>query len=135
MKNRVIKLLKQKQFRFLLVGGLNTLVGYGTYAILLTLEINYLIATTISTIIGIMHSYIWNKFFTFKSKEKVVKEIFRFIFIYFISYILGMISICFFVTVLNINEYIAGLMNLVLTTLISWFGHKNFSFQKNENKK
>lgn len=130
MKNNVIKLLKRQEFRFLLVGGLNTLIGYGSYVILLILGINYLIATTLSTIIGIIHSYIWNKFFTFKSQGNVKKEIPKFIFVYFVSYILGMLSIYFLVSILDINQYISGLINLVLTTLISWFGHKNFSFKK-----
>lgn len=130
MKEKIIKLFKIQQIRFLFVGGLNTFVGYGSYVLLLILGVNYLIATTISTIIGIFHSYLWNKFFTFKSKEKVTKEVSKFITIYLVSYIIGLISIYFLVSVIGINKYIAGLINLVLTTLISWFGHKNFSFKK-----
>ncbi|MCI8467606.1 MAG: GtrA family protein [Bacilli bacterium] len=124
------QILKKQEFRFLFVGGLNTLVGYGIYALLLFFQVNYLIANTISTIIGIGHSYLWNRFYTFKSKEKASKEILKFISVYAISYILGTISLFFLKNFLQISPYIAGLINLVLTTLISWFGHKNFSFRK-----
>jgi len=71
------QILKKQEFRFLFVGGLNTLVGYGIYALLLFFQVNYLIANTISTIIGIGHSYLWNRFYTFKSKEKASKEILK----------------------------------------------------------
>ena len=41
------KIFERQEIRFLFVGGLNTLVGYGIYAILLFLNINYLLANTI----------------------------------------------------------------------------------------
>ena len=110
------------------VGGLNTLVGYGVYAILLFLNFNYLIANSISTVIGVLHSYLWNRFFTFKSKEKAGKEFMKFISVYVISYLIGMVSLYCFTGLLNLSPYIAGLINLVITTLISYFGHKYFSF-------
>ena len=126
----ISKILQRQEIRFLFVGGLNTLVGYGIYALLLCFHINYLIANTISTLIGIGHSYLWNRFFTFKSKEKASKELLKFVSVYVVSYILGTISLFIFKSILNISPYIAGLLNLIITTLISYFGHKNFSFKK-----
>ena len=36
----------------------------------------------------------------------------------------------------SLSAYLAGLINLVITTLISYFGHKYYSFKKeDENKK
>ena len=122
------KLFARQGFRFLFVGGLNTLVGYGVYAILLFLHFNYLVANSISTVIGVLHSYLWNRFFTFKSKEKAGKEFMKFISVYVVSYLMGMVSLYCFTGVLHLSPYIAGLINLVITTLISYFGHKYFSF-------
>lgn len=128
---KVIKeLFKRQEIRFLLVGGLNTIVGYGSYSILLLFQMNYLVANTFSTIIGIIHSYIWNRNFTFKSKEKALHEIIKFVLVYALSYILGMILLYFVVQKFGCNEYLAGFFNLIFTTLISWFGHKYFSFAK-----
>ena len=132
----MIKKIWQKQeIRFLFVGGLNTLVGYGIYAILLFLIVNYLIANTISTVLGVLHSYLWNRFFTFKSKEKAGKELLKFVLVYIISYLIGMVSLYCFTGLLKLSPYIAGLINLIFTTLISWFGHKYFSFNSNLDKK
>lgn len=129
------QILKRQEIRFLFVGCLNTLVGYGLYAILLFLNVNYLIANTISTVIGVLHSYLWNRYFTFKSKEKASQEILKFISVYIVSYLIGMSTLYFFKELLNISPYVAGLINLIITTLISWFGHKNFSFKPNQNQK
>ena len=134
MKKLIDKLFSYQGIRFLFVGGLNTIVGYGIYALLLYLNVNYLVANTVSTIIGILHSYIWNRFFTFKSKDKALGEITKFVSVYFISYIIGMCTLYIFKSKLNISPYIAGLINLVITTLISYFGHKYISFRKHDSK-
>lgn len=134
MKKLIDKLFSYQGIRFLFVGGLNTVVGYGVYALLLFCNVNYLVANTISTIIGIAHSYLWNRFFTFKSKDKALGEITKFVSVYFASYLIGMLTLYIFKSKLNISPYIAGLINLVITTLISYFGHKYISFRKHDSK-
>ena len=129
MKKLIDKLFSYQGIRFLFVGGLNTIVGYGAYALLVYIGINYLIANTLSTIIGVAHSYLWNRYFTFKSKNKALKEITKFVSVYIVSYLIGMCTLFIFKDKLNISPYIAGLLNLVITTLISYFGHKYISFR------
>ena len=124
------KLLKRQEIRFLMVGILNTIVGYGIYAILVFFHMNYLIANTISTALGILHSYLWNRFYTFKSKEKAGKEFAKFVSVYALSYLIGTCTLVLFKNFFHFNSYFAGLFNLGVTTVISFFGHKNFSFKE-----
>ena len=135
MKKILNKIFSYQEFRFIFVGGLNTIVGYGLYALLLFFGVHYLIANTVSTIIGILHSFIWNRFFTFKSKEKALNELVKFASVYLASFIIGTFTLFTFKQILNINVYIAGLINLVITTFISYFGHKYISFNKNISTK
>ena len=128
--DKIKSIFKIQQIRFLFVGGLNTIVGYGTYAILILLNVNYLLANTISTVVGVIHSYIWNRKFTFNSNKDVKAELFKFVIVYGISYLIGLFNIFILVSKFGINKYIAGLVNLIITTLISWFGHKYFSFRR-----
>lgn len=134
MKKLIEKIFSYQGIRFLFVGGLNTIVGYGIYALLVYLNVNYLIANTISTIIGVAHSYFWNRYFTFKSKQKALKEITKFVSVYVVSYLIGMCTLFIFKDKLNISPYFAGLINLIITTLISYFGHKYISFRSGEDK-
>ena len=130
-----MKEIINKQFiKFILVGIINTIVGYGTYGILIYFNVNYLIANTISTIIGVINSYILNTKITFNESKKDFKTPFKFVSIYLISYLIGMLNLVIFVKHLLINSYIAGLLNICLTTIISYFGHKYFSFNSNKNK-
>ena len=126
-------LFKDQRIRFLFVGGLNTIFGYGIYALLVYTGLNIYVANVISTVLGIGHSYLWNRFYTFKSKDKALGEIFRFITVYLISFAISNVILFVFVTKLGVNKYLGGLFNLVCTTLISWFGHKYFSFKGDNN--
>jgi len=126
------KLLTRKEFRFLIVGGINTVVGYGAYAIFISIGIQYLIANIMSTIIGVINSYLWNRFFTFKSKGKALGEIMRFSLVYLTSFCCSTLFLYLIVGRFGMNTYIAGALNIVVTTIISWVGHKNFSFKVKE---
>ncbi|MDD3048710.1 MAG: GtrA family protein [Bacilli bacterium] len=130
ISNFIKKYLEKKFVRFLIVGGINTIVGYGTFALFLFFNCHYYFAYIMSYIIGVANSYLWNKFFTFKSEGKSYKELFRFICVYLVSFAIGSLTLYLIVDVFNINEYLAGLLNLIITTLISWFGHNKFSFKK-----
>lgn len=126
-------LLNRKEFRFLIVGGINTVVGYGAYVLFLSI-VPYLIANTLATIIGVINSYLWNRYFTFRSKNKALNEIIKFSSVYLVSYCFSMLFLYLIVGSLGMNVYFAGILNIIVVTTISWFGHKNFSFKVKENK-
>ena len=129
IRNYIEKLFKHREVRFLFVGVINTIVGFGVFAIFVALGLPYLIANTFSTIIGVLNSYLWNRFFTFKSKNRALDEIIRFSFVYFVSYCFGLLFLWVIVGKMGVNTYFAGALNIFVTMLISWFGHKNFSFK------
>lgn len=122
--------MDKRFIKFIFVGILNTIIGYGTYSLLVFLKINYIIANTISTIIGIICSYLLNKKITFNDTKTTKNTPIKFISVYILSYIIGTINLTIIVNKCNANEYIAGFINLFITTFISWFGHKYFSFKE-----
>jgi putative flippase GtrA len=132
--SRLVTLIKtlftRKEIRFLFVGGVNTVVGYGAYAICLLLGLHYALAQLISTVIGATNSYMWNKYFTFRQSKKSAKEVVRFVSVYAVSYALNYGLLKLMIDVVGLNEYIAGAIGLVVTTLVSWFGHNYFSFKR-----
>ena len=127
-------LFEHKEIRFLFVGGINTAVGYGTFALCIFLGLHYVFAQLISTIIGVTNSYFWNKYFTFRKKDKSVSEVVRFITVYAVSYAANLGLLFLLIDRLKMSEYLAGILGLIVTTLISYIGHNKFSF-KGEIKK
>lgn len=124
------KFFSYRFVKFVLVGMINTIVGYGTYSLFIFIGMHYLVANVLATIIGIACSFVLNKKITFKESKIDRHMPFRFVLVYLISFVIGTINLILLVSFCNINEYVAGLINLVVTTLISWFGHKYYSFRE-----
>ena len=129
--NKIIQKINIRQFlKFLIVGFINTAIFYLIYYILLQLSFSYIIALTIGTLIGIINSYIWNKFFTFKAKKKSVRETVKFFIVYAVQYLSNLLIIHICVNYLGVSAEFAGLAAIGIGLFISYFGHKFWTFQE-----
>jgi putative flippase GtrA len=135
MKALIRRVFKDQGVRFLFVGALNTFVGYGVYALLIYLRVHYFLAQLVSSGLAITNSYLWNKYFTFKSPEKSLGEVLRFLSVYAVVYLMNMLALYVLIDRYKVSPYIAGAVTLFLTTLISYFGHDKFSFKRASGKK
>lgn len=120
-------LLIKQLSKFSFVGVLNTIVGYGAFFICLT-WFDYMVSLIISHIIGVTHSYIWNKYWTFKSDGIQIKEFVKFNSVYAIVFIVNAIALFFLVGTLKFDPRISQLFVLPVITIISFTGHKYWSF-------
>lgn len=115
--------------RFVFVGVLNTIVGVGAYFILLDLNMYYLLASLLSHMIGVTNSFIWNKKWTFKSKGNPRKEGLKFISVYGLTFLINLSLLALLVEKFMFNPKIAGVFALGICAMISFFGHKYWSFR------
>ena len=147
IKNIFIKFKKaDRKIKYLFVGVLNTVVGVGTEIlvyILFGVPFSFgsnqqtavyiiLIASIISQIVGVTHSYFWNKYFTFDTKKKSLWEFIRFILVYAFSFTLSLLLKFLLNKTFGINIYIVSLITTFLTIIISYIGHNYFSFKTKE---
>lgn len=129
MKNLISKLYNNQKIRYLFVGCLNTGLNYTIYFTLNTLGVWYILSNTAGFIVSILNSYFWNKYFVFKERKKSLNEIAKFLFVYLIQYFMGILFLMLFVEKMGINKNIAGIISIFFLTLISYLGHKNFTFK------
>jgi putative flippase GtrA len=116
-------------FKFCGVGILNTIVGYGAFFLLVN-YLYYLLALLIAHIIGVIHSFLWNKYWIFKTKKLDLIEFIKFNLIYAVVFVANAISLFVCVDIIQLNPRIAQLFLLPVITLISFFGQKLWTFKK-----
>jgi putative flippase GtrA len=126
------RLFADRRIRFVFVGFINFVLGYGTYALLIYLKNHYLVAQLVSFTLAVTNSYFWNKYFTFKSPGKSRGEVFRFVMVYAVSYVLNMIVLYVCIDKIRLNAYIAGAFTVIISTAVSYVGHKNISFRQHK---
>ncbi|MFH0710521.1 MAG: GtrA family protein [Pseudomonadota bacterium] len=122
-----IKKLWQKQiFKFLLVGGLNTLFGYSLFAVLIYTGLHYTVAVFIGTIIGVLFNFKTTGKLVFRSYDNTL--IWKFFGVYGIIYLLNIIGL-YLLEKISIDIYVAGALLIIPMALVSFVLNKRFVFK------
>ncbi|MCU1543720.1 MAG: GtrA-like protein [Microbacteriaceae bacterium] len=122
-------LLGREEIRFLLVGVINTVVGYGLFALFL-LVFGYLVSLYLSYAVAVSLAFLLHRRFTFRVKGNVLVDFVRFVGVYVVSLAVNSVVLPLLVEIAGLHPLIAQGIALVITTLISYVGHKWFSFRR-----
>lgn len=127
--------------RYLVVGIGNTAFGYGTFALFTALldrhmPASYMAGSLLSSVLNITVSFLGYKWFVFKTKGNYLREWTRCLVVYSGGIALGLALLpptVFLVSYLTGNPgaapYIAGALLLGVQVILSFIGHKTFSFK------
>lgn len=122
--------IMKKILKFGLVGILNTLITFISYAVFVTFGINYLIANCVSYFIGVINSYYWNKNWVFKSTSKDSTLILKFFAVNLIVLTFNTIVLFIFVDKLGIDKFISQIFSISVGMVINFFLNKIWTFNK-----
>ena len=133
-----IKLFTDKIFmKFVMVGIINTLVGTTIMFVFYNVfHLNYWISSASNYIIGSLVSYLLNKNFTFRFKEKGYYSLLRFIIniltCYLLAYGIAKPIMHWILSDFNktIQENISMLLGMCLFVVFNYLGQRFFAFRK-----
>jgi putative flippase GtrA len=130
---KILLLIKPIHKKFLIFGIINTLFGYFTgitiYFLLFDL-LGIIIIGIITNIISISFSFVVFKLFVFKTKNtNWIKEYFRGYIVYGIKAIISILMLWACIDILELNIFISQAIAILTTTIITYKGHKNFTFK------
>jgi putative flippase GtrA len=126
--------------RYLLVGASNTIIGYSSYAVLtavLTPRIPhaYILAGVLASVLNITVSFLNYKWFVFKTSGNYLREWMRCLVVYSggIALTTALLPVTVFLVrhIAHVHEsapYIAGALLMGVNVILSFLGHKKFSF-------
>jgi putative flippase GtrA len=123
-----------KKMRFLIAGGVNTLVGLSVYPLLyLWLEPlgwNYIKILLLAQVICITFSFISNKYFVFKTKGNIQKEYVKFFLFHGFYLALNLVCLPVLVEKAGINPIISQTLFSIAIIISSYFWHNFITFKK-----
>ena len=115
-----------KFFRFLVVGGLNTLFGYSLFALLIFVGLHYSLAVLVSTALGVLFNFKTTGSIVFKHNNNAL--LFRFVLGYGVVYALN-VGLLKALSLLGFNMYAGGAMLLLPMALVSYFLNSRLVFK------
>ncbi len=123
--------------KFGLVGASNALVVYVTYSAFVYLGFPYLIGNFIAFIISVLNSFYWNNKYVFAQDDASRRNVVMTLVKTFIAYgttgiILNSVLLIVWIDVLQISQYIAPIINLIITTPLNFVINKFWSYKIKE---
>lgn len=144
MRTFMKKLFDPTFFRFILVGIVNTMVGYAVMFGLWNLaglhtwgDLGYWLSSAANYIVGSVVSFFLNKHFTFRNQEKGAGVVLRFILnisvCWFISYGLAKPAVTWVLSGLSLSPQLQGNLTMLigsgLFVVLNYFGQRFFAFK------
>jgi putative flippase GtrA len=124
-----------EKLRFLAVGGFNTVLGFGLFSLL-----QYLVGEQIGEVFVLLLAhlgsstvaFVLHRRVTFRVSGSVLKDYLRFQTVYIIPVGFNLVALPVLTRVIGVNVYVAQALITVVNVLISYIGHKYFSFRRND---
>lgn len=114
----LIRLLNKEFLKFVVSGGVNTLVTYLVYLLLL-LFLNYSLSYTVSYVSGIFLSYYLSTVFVFKEKVSLIKFL-KYPVVYLTQYLINILMLYVLVEHLGLSTKIVPLIVIVVTIPVTY---------------
>lgn len=128
--------------KFGIVGVSNTVISYVLYAVtLLGLQkagllpkIDYLVAQVVAFVLSVLWSFYWNNKFVFTMKEGQTRNMWKALAKTYVSYsftglFLNSILLILWVQLLGISEFIAPIINLIISVPLNFIINKFWAFK------
>lgn len=115
--------------RFIIAGFVNTFFTYTMFFLFIEIGLNYVVAVTISTILGILFNFLNFKLFVYKKYNVQNYGLFKFFISYLIQYILNLIGITF-LAYLGISYQLAGALMILPLAAFIFIINRVYIFKK-----
>ena len=137
MKKKFLSLFDEKMWKFLLVGVVNTLVGYGINLFFLNVVgLGLWISSAINYTVTSVLSYFLNRYFTFRYKEKGWKPVLRFAINIAVCYLLAyglaqpLVYNILSGSSQSVRDNIATLVGMCFFVGFNYLGQRFFAFRQ-----
>jgi putative flippase GtrA len=135
VKTLLGQLVRDERIRFLLVGGVNTIVGYLLFALFevtIGRVVGYLVSLYLSYAIAVLLAFVLHRRFTFRvaGTGNVLVDLARFAGVYVVALAVNTVALPALVELARLPPLLAQAIVVVFTTVLSYVGHKLFSFRR-----
>lgn len=129
--------IRDKKFRFLLVGGINTIWGILSfpliYVLLESMKFHYLVILTLTYFVNTILSYSTQKKFVFQTHGNIARELIKFSSLQVVFFFINLVVLPIFVEIFFVDPRLAQTGFAVLLAAMSFLFHERVTF-KSRNK-
>jgi putative flippase GtrA len=129
----LLRLVKDRRVAFLIVGVINTVVGFAWFA-LFELSIGrvwgYMATLLFAHVASVLCAFVLYRRFVFRVRGHLWMDLARFESIYLVSLGINALLLPLLVELAGLQPIVAQALIVFVTTIVSYVGHSRFSFRR-----
>jgi len=132
-----LRVVQDQRVAFLVIGGVNTLVGFASFAgFLVTVgrlwakPWGYLAALACAHVVSVLIAFVLYRFVVFRVRGHVLADLWRFETVYLLALAVNFVLLPALVEIVRLPVLAAQALIMLVTSVMSWVGHKNYSFRR-----
>ena len=128
----LLRVVRDQRVAFLAVGAFNTGFGFLCFAALLLVlgQRLYLVALLCAYVISVLLAFVLYRHLVFRVSGHVLADLGRFVTVYLSALAVNVVMLPLLVELARVPVLLAQAMIVLVTSLISWVGHKHYSFRR-----
>jgi putative flippase GtrA len=128
----LLRVVRDQRLAFLVVGGINTVVGFLAFAAFLVLlgQRHYLAVLGCAHVVSVLIAFVLYRFVVFRVRGHLLADLWRFETVYLSALAVNLVLLPLLVELAHLPVLLAQALIMALTSVMSWLGHKNYSFQR-----
>jgi len=133
----LLRLIRDQRVAFLVVGAINTVVGYAFFAAFLWIvgerwgrPWGYLAALACAHVASVLVAFVLYRFVVFRVRGHVLADLWRFETVYLSALAVNFVLLPLLVEIADLPVLLAQALIVFVTSLMSWVGHKHYSFRR-----
>ena len=129
----LLRVVRDQRVAFLAVGAVNTVVGYLAFAgfqMTVGQRWGYLAGLPCAHVVSVLIAFVLYRYVVFRVRGHVLADLWRFETVYLSALVVNFALLPVLVEIAHLNVYLAQALIMLVTSLMSWVGHKNYSFRR-----
>jgi len=133
----LLRVVRDQRVAFLVVGGINTVVGYLCFAAFLVTvgrqwagPSGYLAALACAHVVSVLFAFVLYRFVVFRVRGHVLSDLWRFETVYLSALAVNFALLPLLVEIAHLPVLLAQALIVFVTSVMSWVGHKHYSFRR-----
>ena len=129
----LLRVFRDQRVAFLVVGAVNTAVGYGWFVffeLAMGRWLHYLAVLLCAHVAAVLCAFVLYRRVVFRVRGNVWLDLARFETVYLVSLALNLVLLLLLVEVLDLKVLLSQALALCIIAVTSFIGHKHFSFRR-----
>src|SRR5450756_1071944 len=133
----LLRLIRDQRVAFIAVGAINTVVGYSFFAAFLWTvgdrwgrPWSYLAALACTHVVSVLVAFVLYRYVVFRVRGHLLSDLWRFETVYLSALAVNFVLLPVLVELARLPVLLAQALIVLVTSLMSWLGHKNYSFRR-----